>query len=245
MSVPSYIVQLFNHVSRKRGFQNSSYISSNSSSNGSFAHSILLITEDARVVLNKVVTIRGLETEYCTASFSILFPLLLQKFQAAFLHRVFNGSGAGCQSGAPSLVSNPIEKGDCIDSRRYRVVQRNPDKSTNESSIQGEWQNDSTVSTGYQAEHAQSHRQNGAVVRLVIPTCFTIPLSRNFNQKLEASLTYKIQIGKLNIMDIDQINIIHIQPFHAFVDAFHSSSCRVIPNSYYRLLPYRPTFVER
>src|SRR5690554_1748447 len=106
-------IQLFNQVSLKRGSNIFRTSFSNCSFKGSVAHSMFLMTDDARVVLNRVVATRGFDSEYWIASFSMLSPLSLQK-SAAFLHKIFNCSGAGCHSGAPRSVSNPIEKGDAL-----------------------------------------------------------------------------------------------------------------------------------
>src|SRR5574344_1149005 len=84
-----------------------------SQSIGSLIDSMFFFTLSELVVLNSVVGILSLLTENCMASFSIGKFLVLQ-YSAALAQASTNGFGAGCQSGTPLSVSNPIDSGDAL-----------------------------------------------------------------------------------------------------------------------------------
>ena len=50
-----------------------------------------------------------------------------------------------------------------------------------------------------------------------------------FDQSRQCLINHLIQVGKLNIMHIDQIDEVNIQTFHTFIYTLRRTLCRVVP----------------
>ena len=51
-----------------------------------------------------------------------------------------------------------------------------------------------------------------------------------FYQSRKCFVNDLVEVGKLYIVDVDQVDLFDMQPFHTFIDAFGSPAGRVIPD---------------